>query len=117
MFRPTQTAPTILTAFNIVVGFILSITLVVMALLNTVDSKVLADIRAESSQDSGLLFLTAAFTFAAVLRPLVGGVLLLIMGVITLGQMPVIGAIALVFAVLSLLRAYLSRRHLAAAAK
>lgn len=114
MFRPTQTAPTILTAFNIVVGFLLAIGLVVMALLNTAESGVLAEIRADSSQDSGLLFLTAAFTFAAVLRPLVGGVLLLIMGVIVLGAMPVIGTIALVFAVLSLLRAFLSRRHLAA---
>lgn len=117
MFRPTQTAPTILTAFNIVVGFLLSIVLVVLALLNSVDSGVLAEIRADSSQDSGLLFLTAAFVFGAVLRPLVGGVLLLIMGAIVLGAMPVIGSIALAFAVLSLLRAYLSRRHLAAAAK
>jgi hypothetical protein len=114
VFRPTQTAPTILTAFNIVVGFLLAIALVVMALLNTAESGVLAEIRADSSQDSGLLFLTAAFTFAAVLRPLVGGVMLLIMGVIVLGAMPVIGTIALVFAVLSLLRAFLSRRHLAA---
>lgn len=113
MFRPTQTAPTVLTAFNIVVGFFLAIALLVLALLGTADMRVLAELDAESSQDAGLLFLTAVFVFMAVLRPLAGGLALLVVGTITLFSLPLIGTVGVVFAGLSLLRAYLSRRHLA----
>jgi len=114
VFRPTQTAPTVLTAFNIAAGFFLAILLVVLALLNTADTRVLAVIGAESSQDSGLLFLTAAGVFAAIVRPLAGGLLLLALGILTLWPLPLVGVIAVVFALLSLLRALLSRRYLAA---
>jgi hypothetical protein len=113
VFRPTQTAPTVLTAFNIVVGFFLAILLLVLALLSTADMRVLAGIRAESSQDTGLLFLTAVSVFAAVLRPMAGGLMLLVLGVIALFSLPLIGIVGVIFAVLSLLRAYLSRRYLA----
>jgi hypothetical protein len=116
VFRPTQIAPTVLTAFNIAAGFFLAILLVVLALLNTADTRVLAVIGAESSQDSGLLFLTAAGVFGAIVRPLAGGLLLLVLGILTLWPLPLIGVIAVVFALLSLLRALLSRRYLAAEA-
>ena len=113
MFRPTQTAPTILTAFNIVVGFVLAIALTVLALLNSVETGVIAELRADADYDTGLLFLTGLLCFIAAIRPLAGGLALLVMGVLIVGSLPLIGAVAMGFGALSLLRAFLSRRYLA----
>lgn len=117
MFRPTQTAPTILTAFNIVVGFLMALTLLVLALLNTAETGVIAELHVlgdAHSGDTGLIFLAAVFTFIAAIRPLAGGIALGIMGVIIISHVPAVGVAALVFSALSLARAYLSRQYLSA---
>ncbi|MEZ4387294.1 MAG: hypothetical protein R3D98_06885 [Candidatus Krumholzibacteriia bacterium] len=113
MFRPTQTAPTTLTGLTVVLGFSLTILLVVVALVSTVDLGVESAIRTRASQNSGLLFLTAVLIFSAAIRPLLGGLLLLAMGIAIYPWLPITSVIAVVFSALSLTRAYLSRRYLA----
>jgi len=113
MFRPTQTAPIALTAVSIVLGSALTVALIVVALLNAVEPEVLEVIGARTSEHSGLMFFTAVFIFVAAIRPLAGGVVLLIMAGLVFQLLPIIAAIAVLFAGLSFLRAWLSRRFLA----
>jgi len=113
MFRPTQTVPSKLTALTIVVGFILAISLLAIAVLNSTDTSVPQRVRAEASQSSGIMVITALLIFAASIRPLAGGILLCAMAIAIFAKMPVPAVIAFAFSMLALLRAYLSRRHLA----
>lgn len=113
MFRPTQTAPIALTAFNTLLGTILTVTLLVLALINVMDARVFAEIGVDATEDSGLLFLASVFIFIAALRPLAGGIILAIYGGLIVTTLPIIGSVAIGFALLSLLRAWMSRRYLA----
>jgi hypothetical protein len=113
MFRPTQTAPIALTAFNTLLGTILTVALLVLALINSIDPRVFAEIGVDATEHSGLLFLASVFIFIAALRPLAGGVILAIYGGLIVTTLPIIGSVAIGFALLSFLRAWMSRRYLA----
>ena len=113
MFRPTQTVPSKLTAVNIVVGFLLTIILLAVAVLSSVGAGVSLEFGEQASPDNGLLFLTALLILGASIRPLAGGLLLCAMAVASFMWVPVTASIAFAFSMLALLRAYMSRRHLA----
>lgn len=113
MFRPTQTVPSILTAVHLVAGFALTIGLVVVAMLISADAGLPEDFQDQATRNSGLLFLTAILTFVAALRPLAGGLLLAAMALLIFTRLPIPATIALVFSLVALLRAYMSRRYLA----
>ncbi len=113
MFRPTQTVPSKLAALTIVLGFMLAISLLAIAVLNSADTSVPQAMRANASRSSGLLFITALLTFFAAIRPLAGGLLLCGMAVAIFTRLPIPAVIVFAFSMLALLRAYMSRRHLA----
>ena len=113
MFRPTQTVPSILTAVHLVAGFALTIGLVVVAMLVSADTGLPEEFRDQATRNSGLLFLTAILTFVAALRPLAGGLVLAAMALLIIARLPIPAITALVFSLVALLRAYMSRRYLA----
>jgi len=113
MFRPTQTVPSKLAALTIVLGFMLAISLLAVAVLNSADTSVSQATRASASKSSGLLVITSLLIFTASIRPLAGGLLLCAMAVAIFSRLPIPAVIAFAFSMLALLRAYMSRRHLA----
>jgi len=113
MFRPTQTVPSALTALTIVLGFLLAVGFIVIAMIGNADTGLTLELRSRVSQNSGLLFVTAILAFVAAIRPLAGGLSLLVMAVLILTRLPITAGISVAFGLLCLLRAYMSRRYLA----